>query len=153
MTLKHNEIRDNPGARTVRKRLGRGIGSGLGKTSGRGGKGQTARSGVAINGFEGGQNPIYRRLPKRGFVNIHRQKMFELTFSTISHLLKTGKISEGSLIDRDLLISTGVMKKWYEGISLLNTGKLTQPVSLEVTRATKSAKDLVEKNGGTVKFV
>lgn len=152
MAIKLNQIKDNLGARTRKKLLGRGIGSGLGKTSGRGGKGQTARSGVALNGFEGGQNPIYRRLPKRGFVNIHAQKMFELTFDKINKLIKSQKIDPSKAIDRDALISSGAMKKWYEGISLIATGKLDQKVSLEITRASASAKEMVEKLGGTIKF-
>jgi len=152
MSIKLNQIKDNTGARTRKKLLGRGIGSGLGKTSGRGGKGQTARSGVALNGFEGGQNPIYRRLPKRGFVNIHAQTMFELTFDKINALIKSKKIDPSQPIDREVLISSGVMKKWYEGISLIATGKLEQKVSLEITRASASAKKAVEKVGGSIKF-
>lgn len=152
MNIKLNQLKDNPGARVKKKLLGRGIGSGKGKTSGRGGKGQTARSGVALNGFEGGQNPIYRRLPKRGFVNIHAQKMFELTFEKISTLLKNKKIDPSKPIDRDALIKARVMKKWYEGISLVATGTLDQKVNLEITRASESAKKAVEKLGGSIKF-
>lgn len=152
MSIKLNEIKDNSGARTKKKYRGRGIGSGLGKTSGRGGKGQTARSGVALNGFEGGQNPIYRRLPKRGFVNIHAQSMFELTFSKINTLIKNKKIDPSKPIDREILIATRTMKKWYEGISLISTGKLDQKVNLEITRASASAKAAVEKLGGSIKF-
>jgi len=153
MGIKLNKIKDNPGARTKKKLLGRGIGSGLGKTSGRGGKGQTARSGVALNGFQGGQNPIYRRLPKRGFVNVHAQKIFELTFDKINALLESKKIDPSQPIDRDVLISTKVMKKWHEGISVIATGKLEQKVTLEVTRASVSAKEIIEKLGGSIKFV
>lgn len=152
MSLKLNQIKDNVGARTRRKVLGRGIGSGLGKTSGRGGKGQTARSGVALNGFEGGQNPIYRRLPKRGFVNIHAQKLFELTFEKINCLIKTQKIDPSKTIDREILIQAGVMKKWFDGISLIATGTLEQKIDLEITRSSVPAKVIVEKLGGTIKF-
>lgn len=152
MRIKLNQIKDNKGARVQKKLLGRGIGSGLGKTSGRGGKGQTARSGVALNGFEGGQNPIYRRLPKRGFVNIHAQKMFELTFEKLNTLIKTNKIDPSKPIDREVLVASGIMKGWYEGISLISTGKLEQKVNLEITRSSASAKDSVEKLGGTIKF-
>lgn len=152
MTIKLNEIRDNDGARREKKRLGRGIGSGLGKTSGRGGKGQTARSGVALNGFEGGQNPIYRRLPKRGFKNIHAQDLYELTFQKINTAVEAGLIKTGETIDRDVLIKIGFMKKWYDGISLVATGELKHKFVLEVTRATKSAQDQVEKLGGSVKL-
>lgn len=153
MKFKHNELRDNLGARTEKKRVGRGIGSGLGKTSGRGGKGQTARSGVALNGFEGGQNPIYRRLPKRGFVNIHKQKLFELTFSKINVLLKSGKIQPSETVDRELLLKHRVMKKWYEGISLIATGTLEKVVNVEVTRSSAKASEMLTKLGGTIKIV
>lgn len=153
MSIKLNEIKDNLGARTKKKLRGRGIGSGLGKTSGRGGKGQTARSGVALNGFEGGQNPIYRRLPKRGFVNIHAQRLFELTFDKINTLVKAKKIDPSKPIDRDVLISSRAMKKWQEGVSLIATGTLEQKVNLEVTRASAPSKAAVEKLGGSVKFV
>lgn len=152
MNIKINEIRDNDGARQEKKRLGRGIGSGKGKTSGRGGKGQTARSGVAINGFEGGQTPIYRRLPKRGFKNIHAMKMFELTFEKVNTALDNGLIKEGDIIDRNTLLNLGYMKKWAEGISLVCTGTLKQKVNFEITRASKSAVVHVEKLGGTISF-
>lgn len=150
--IKINEIRDNDGARSGKKRLGRGIGSGLGKTSGRGGKGQTARSGVAINGFEGGQNPIYRRLPKRGFKNIHRQEMYELTFEKINTAIDSGAIKKDDTIDRDTLIRIGYMKKWFDGISLVATGELKHKVKLEITRASAKSKELVEKLGGSISF-
>lgn len=153
MEIKLNQIKDNPGARTKKKLLGRGIGSGLGKTSGRGGKGQTARSGVALNGFEGGQNPIYRRLPKRGFTNIHAQSLFELTFAKINALIASQKIDPSQPIDRDILISSKVMKKWYGGISVIATGNLEHKVNLEVTRASACAKKTIEKLGGSIKFV
>jgi len=152
MIVKLNEIRDNYGARREKKRLGRGIGSGLGKTSGRGGKGQTARSGVAINGFEGGQTPIYRRLPKRGFKNIHAQDLYELTFSKLNTAVEAGLIEPGQTIDRDILINIGLMKKWYDGISLISTGELKHKFTLEITRASKSSFQQVEKLGGSIKL-
>lgn len=152
MVFKLNEIRDNYGARREKKRLGRGIGSGLGKTSGRGGKGQTARSGVAINGFEGGQNPIYRRLPKRGFKNIHAMNLYELTFTKLNTAIEAGLIKSGDTIDRDILVKIGFMKKWYDGISLVSTGELKHKFTLEITRSSKSAQQQVEKLGGTVKL-
>ncbi|AIK96748.1 50S ribosomal protein L15 [Candidatus Paracaedibacter acanthamoebae] len=144
------DIRDNKGARTRRRIVGRGIGSGLGKTCGRGGKGQTARSGVAINGFEGGQNPIYRRLPKRGFNNIHASKYFELTFDKVNVLLANGLVKAGDTVDRNFLIQAGVMKKWYDAVSLVSTGILKEKVSFEVTRTTKNASAQVEKLGGKI---
>ncbi|WP_032113280.1 50S ribosomal protein L15 [Candidatus Paracaedibacter symbiosus] len=150
--MRLNEIQDNRGARREKKRLGRGIGSGLGKTSGRGGKGQTARSGVAINGFEGGQTPIYRRLPKRGFKNIHAQDLFELTFEKLNVAVDAGLIKAGETVDRDVLVKIGFMKKWYDGISLVATGELKHKFTLEVTRSTKSALQQVEKLGGSVKL-
>lgn len=150
MSVKLNKIRDNKGARSEKKRLGRGIGSGLGKTSGRGGKGQTARSGVAINGFEGGQTPIYRRLPKRGFKNIHAQALYELTFKKLNVAIKANLIDPEQTVDRETLIKIGFMKKWYDGISLIATGELKHKVVFEVTRVTKSAQEQVEKLGGSV---
>ena len=152
MNITINEIRDNPGARQCKKRLGRGIGSGLGKTSGRGGKGQTARSGVAINGFEGGQTPIYRRLPKRGFTNTHAMKMFELTFEKINTAIDNGSIKVGDTIDREVLIKLNIMKKWCEGISLVATGEPKHKVNLEITRASKKAQAQIEKLGGKISF-
>lgn len=152
MIFKLNEIRDNQGARREKKRLGRGIGSGLGKTSGRGGKGQTARSGVAINGFEGGQTPIYRRLPKRGFKNIHAQDLYELTFSKLNIAVEAGLIEPGQVIDREVLIKIGLMKKWYDGISLISKGESKHKFTLEITRASKSSLQEIEKLGGSIKL-
>lgn len=150
MTLHLNEIRDNSGARKTPKCLGRGMGSGKGKTSGRGGKGQTARSGVSINGFEGGQNPIYRRMPKRGFNNIHAISLYELNFTTINRLVKSNKIDPKQPVDIALLMDINVIKDWYQGISLVNTGVLDQPITLKVTRATKGAAEAVKKAGGEI---
>lgn len=148
--LKLNNIRDNRGARQKTKLLGRGIGSGLGKTSGRGGKGQTARSGVSLNGFEGGQTPLYRRLPKRGFVNVHRAKMYELDFFKISRILKNGLLEKGASIDRDFLVKIGYMPRTADGISLIANGKVDVPVKVAVTRASAKAKEVLEKAGGTL---
>lgn len=151
--IRLNKIKDNLGARRGPKVLGRGIGSGLGKTSGRGGKGQTARAGGRIGGFEGGQNPIYRRLPKRGFVNVHRVELFELTFRKIEQLFKSGGLKPKDEITIDLLLKLGIMKRRQKGISLIATGALTQPVVVEATRATTRAKEVVEKMGGQVKIL
>lgn len=148
--FKLNNIRDNYGARQKSKLLGRGIGSGLGKTSGRGGKGQTARSGVSLNGFEGGQTPLYRRLPKRGFVNIHKMKMYELDFFKISRILKNGLLEKGGSIDKEFLIKIGYMPNSYEGISLIANGTIEVPINVSVTRASAKAKELLEKAGGTL---
>ena len=148
--LRLNNIRDNRGARQKTKLLGRGIGSGLGKTSGRGGKGQTARSGVSLNGFEGGQTPLYRRLPKRGFVNVHRAKMYELDFFKISRILKNGLVAKDVSIDKDLLVKIGYMPRTADGISLIANGKIDAPVKVAVTRASAKAKEMLEKAGGTL---
>lgn len=148
--LKLNNIRDNRGARQKTKLLGRGIGSGLGKTSGRGGKGQTARSGVSLNGFEGGQTPLYRRLPKRGFINVHRAKMYELDFFKISRMLKNGLVAKDAPIDKDLLVKIGYMPRTADGISLIANGKIDAPVKVAVTRASAKAKEMLEKAGGTL---
>lgn len=148
MKYQLNEIRDNYGARTKAKLLGRGIGSGLGKTSGKGGKGQTARSGVALNGFEGGQNPIYRRLPKRGFKNIHATKKYELDFNKVNLLLDNGLIEAGAKIDRELLLKTGLMPKYLSEISLLSNGTPKAKFTYVVTRATKTAQEAIAKSSG-----
>lgn len=148
--MKLNQIKDNARARSEKKRLGRGIGSGLGKTSGRGGKGQTARSGVSLNGFEGGQNPIYRRLPKRGFVNIHAVPFFELTFKKIETLLKSNKISKDGVINEELLRTLRIMRPLHQGISLIATGELSTPMNIEVNRASKKVQEIVKNLGGTL---
>jgi large subunit ribosomal protein L15 len=148
MTLKINTISDNKGARRAKKLLGRGIGSGLGKTCGRGGKGQTARSGVAINGFEGGQTPIYRRLPKRGFVNIHRVPLYELDFDKVTQIIEKGLVAKDAQIDRELLIKHGYMPAHIKGVSLLANGTPKKGMKIAVTRATKKAQSELEKAGG-----
>jgi large subunit ribosomal protein L15 len=148
--FKLNNIRDNSGARQKVKLLGRGIGSGLGKTSGRGGKGQTARSGVSLNGFEGGQTPIYRRLPKRGFVNIHGLKLYELDFFKIYRILKNKLLPEGETIDKKFLVKIGYMPSSADGVSLIANGKINFPVKILAKRSSMKAKDLLEKVGGTL---
>lgn len=148
--LKLNNLNDNEGARRKPKCLGRGIGSGKGKTSGRGGKGQTARSGVSLNGFEGGQTPLYRRLPKRGFVNIHQMKMYELDFNKIGRIMKNNLLQEGQVIDREFLLKIDYIPSYIEGISLIANGKCESPVKVAVTRASKKAKEMLEQSGGTL---
>lgn len=152
MSIRLNTIKDNDGARRETKLLGRGIGSGLGKTSGRGGKGQTARSGVAINGFEGGQTPIYRRLPKRGFKNWRALKLVEIDFDRINNLVKKGMIKKDARIDRDLLLSINYMNNKIDGVSLIGNGKPEGKYTLAVTRATKSAQSALESAGGSITF-
>jgi large subunit ribosomal protein L15 len=152
-SFKLNTIRDNAGALKVRKVVGRGIGSGLGKTSGRGGKGQTARSGVSLNGFEGGQMPIYRRLPRRGFKNPGALRLFELHFRKLYSLISQSKLAKGQTVDAAFLISNGLMAKSYDGISLIAQGELEFPLNFSVIRASKKAVELVEKVGGSVTMI
>jgi large subunit ribosomal protein L15 len=133
--MKLNEIKDNPGAHYRAKRVGRGIGSGKGKTSGRGGKGQTARTGVAINGFEGGQTPLHRRLPKRG---------------RLQQALDAKKLAARGTIDGKSLVAAGVLRRLGDGIRLLAKGELTSKITIEVAGASKAAIEAVEKAGGKV---
>ena len=148
--MKLNEIRDNDGARKGRMRICRGIGSGKGKTGGRGGKGQTARTGVAINGFEGGQMPIYRRMPKRGFKNIFALKYAEVNLGRLQAAIDKGVLNAAEEINVEALISAGVVKSAFDGIRLLGDGELTANVTIKVAGSTASAKEAVEKAGGKV---
>ena len=148
--MKLNEIRDNKEATKNRKRIGRGIGSGTGKTSGQGHKGQKARSGVAIKGFEGGQMPIHRRLPKRGFTNIFRTTYTEINLDKIESLIKDKKIDPANIINAEQLFKVGLIKKMDEKIKLLGKGELTSKINIEVYASSVSAKAHVEKIGGTV---
>ena len=148
--MKLNEIRDNEGARKGRMRICRGIGSGKGKTGGRGGKGQTARTGVAINGFEGGQMPIYRRLPKRGFNNIFANKYAEINLGRLQAAIDKGVVDASKEINAEVLVAAGVLKQSYDGIRLLGNGELTAKVTVKVAGPTEAAKAAVEKVGGQV---
>ena len=148
--MKLNEIRDNKEATKNRKRIGRGIGSGTGKTSGQGHKGQKARSGVAIKGFEGGQMPIHRRLPKRGFTNIFRTTYTEINIDKIESLIKDKKIDPANSINAEQLFKVGLIKKMDEKIKLLGKGELLSKINIEVSASSVSAKAHVEQNGGTV---
>jgi len=150
--MKLNDIRDNKSAVKDRKRIGRGIGSGTGKTSGQGHKGQKARSGVAIKGFEGGQMPIHRRLPKRGFKNIFRTENSEINFDKIEMLITNKKIDPSKVINAQKLLDLGIIKKLNEKIKLLAKGELKSKINIEVTASSVSAKENVEKNGGTIKI-
>ncbi len=145
-----NNLRDNKGARYKAKRVGRGIGSGKGKTSGSGVKGQSSRTGVAINGFEGGQMPIYRRLPKRGFVNLFAKEYSELNLGRLQGAIDAGKINAGSSIDADVLVAAGLVSKSKDGVRVLARGELTAKVNLVVAGASAAAKAAVEKAGGTI---
>ena len=149
--MKLNEIRDNPGAHYRAKRVGRGIGSGKGKTSGRGGKGQTARSGVALNGFEGGQTPLHRRLPKRGFNNKIFQKDYKVVnLGRLQQALDAGKLAAEGAVDAGKLVAAGVLRRPGDGIRLLAKGKLSAALTIEVAGASKAAIDAVETAGGKV---
>jgi large subunit ribosomal protein L15 len=148
--MKLNQLSDNPGARKNRIRVGRGIGSGKGKTGGRGGKGQTARTGVAIKGFEGGQMPLHRRLPKRGFKNIFRQEHAVVNLGRLQQAVETGKLDPKATVGRDALKAAGLVNKVGAGIKLLAKGELKQALTIEVDRASKSAIEAVEKAGGKV---
>jgi large subunit ribosomal protein L15 len=149
--MKLNEIRDNKGAHYRAKRVGRGIGSGKGKTSGRGGKGQTARSGVAINGFEGGQTPLHRRLPKRGFSNKIFQKDYKVVnLGRLQQAVDAKKLAAKDTIDGKALVAAGVLRRLGDGVRLLAKGELKAALSLEVAGASKAAIAAVEKAGGKV---
>lgn len=148
--MKLNEIRDNPGAHYRAKRVGRGIGSGKGKTSGRGGKGQTARSGVALNGFEGGQTPLHRRLPKRGFTNIFRKEYTVVNLGRLQQAVDAGKLKAEDAVDAKGLVAAGILRRARDGVRLLAKGTLTAALTIEVAGASKSAIAAVEAAGGKV---
>ncbi|MCB5943536.1 50S ribosomal protein L15 [Acidocella sp. KAb 2-4] len=149
--MKLNEIRDNPGARLKSKRLGRGIGSGKGKTSGKGVKGQKAREGVSLNGFEGGQLPIYRRLPKRGFHNINRKEYAPLNLGTLAAAIESGKLDASLPITEAVLAQAGVVRlNKVDGVRLLARGAISQAVTIEVSGASAAAVAAIEQAGGKV---
>jgi len=150
--MKLDQLRDNPGARKRRIRVGRGIGSGKGKTGGRGGKGQTARTGVAINGFEGGQMPLYRRLPKRGFNNIFRLEFVEVNLGRLQQAIDGGRLDAGKPVDVAALQAAGLVGRVRDGVRLLGKGELKSKLAIEVAGASKSAIAAVEKVGGSVKL-
>jgi len=149
--MKLNEVRDNPGAAKPRMRVGRGIGSGKGKQAGRGGKGQTARSGVSIKGFEGGQMPLHRRLPKRGFNPPSPTLYNEVNLSRIQSAIDTGKLSGDEAITVETLMRAGVVTRPRDGVKILGSGELKAKANFEVAAASKSAAAAIEKAGGTLK--
>ena len=151
--MKLTEIADNAGSRKKRMRVGRGIGSGKGKTSGRGGKGQTARSGVRIKGFEGGQMPMHRRLPKRGFNNVFRVEYAEINLDRLQEAIDAKAIDAGSAINAESLVKAGVLRRAKAGVRLLGRGELKAKINIEVYGASKSAIEAVEKAGGSVKIL
>lgn len=150
--MKLNDLRDNEGATHSKKRLGRGIGSGSGKTAGRGVKGQKARSGVAINGFEGGQMPLYRRLPKRGFNNIFRKDYVTVSLARIQIALDAKKLDAKATVNAEALVKAGVIRRAKDGVRLLSDGELKSKLSFDVAGASKAAVEKVEKAGGSVKL-
>jgi large subunit ribosomal protein L15 len=151
--MKLSEIADNSGARKKRMRVGRGIGSGKGKTGGRGGKGQTARSGVRIKGFEGGQMPLHRRLPKRGFTNIFKLDFAEINLDRLQEAIDSKALDAGATINAESLVKSGVLRRAKDGVRLLGRGELKAKLSIEVHGASKSAVEAVEKAGGSVKIL
>ncbi|NRP12862.1 50S ribosomal protein L15 [Aliiroseovarius sp. xm-m-379] len=145
--MKLHELRDNPGATKPRKRIGRGPGSGTGKTGGRGIKGQKSRSGVAINGYEGGQMPLYQRLPKRGFNKPNRKAFAVVNLGLIQKFIDAGKLDAADITE-DSLVASGLVRRKLDGIRVLAKGELTAKASITVTGASKSAVEAVEKAGG-----
>jgi large subunit ribosomal protein L15 len=152
--MKLHELAAPTGARKVRKRIGRGIGSGTGKTGGRGGKGQTARSGVRIKGFEGGQMPLHRRLPKRGFKNtMFARKLNEVNLGRIQEAIDAGRLDAAGKIDAAALVKAGVLRRAKDGVRLLGDGEIRAKLAFSVFGASKSAIAAVEKAGGTVEIL
>ena len=146
--MKLNQLSDNPGATKRRKRVGRGPGSGTGKMAGRGIKGQKSRSGVAIKGFEGGQMPLYQRLPKRGFNKPNRKEFAVLNLGMIQKFIDAKKLDAKTAITEDVLVASGLVRRVRDGVRVLAKGEITSKVTIEVTGASKGAVDAVEKAGG-----
>ena len=151
--MKLSDIADNAGSRKKRMRVGRGIGSGKGKTSGRGGKGQTARSGVRIKGFEGGQMPLHRRLPKRGFNNVFRIEFAEINLDRLQEAIDAKHVDVKETVNAESLVKAGVLRRSKGGVRLLGRGELKAKLNIEVHGASKSAVAAVEKAGGTIKIL
>ena len=152
--MKLHELAGRPGARKARKRIGRGIGSGTGKTGGRGGKGQTARSGVRVKGFEGGQMPLHRRLPKRGFKNSpFARKLNEVNLGRLQQAIDAGKLDPAGKIDAAARVKAGVLRRAKDGVRLLGGGEIKAKLNLSVFGASKSAVAAIEKAGGTVEIL
>jgi large subunit ribosomal protein L15 len=151
--MKLSDIADNAGSRKKRMRVGRGIGSGKGKTAGRGGKGQTARTGVRIKGFEGGQMPLHRRLPKRGFNNIFRLEFVEINLDRLQQAIDAKRLDPSGTITAETLVKSRVLRRAKDGVRLLGRGEIKARINIEVHGASKSAIAAVEKAGGTVKIL
>jgi large subunit ribosomal protein L15 len=151
--MKLNDLRDNPGATKNRMRVGRGIGSGKGKTGGRGVKGQKARTGVAVKGFEGGQMPLHRRLPKRGFNNYGALDLNEVNIGRIQQAVDAKKLDPKAVVTIDALVAAGICSRVRDGVKILGVGELKAKLAFEVFRASKSAVAAIEKAGGSVKLL
>ncbi|HJM50485.1 MAG TPA: 50S ribosomal protein L15 [Alphaproteobacteria bacterium] len=151
--MKLNQLSANPGSAKSRTRVGRGPGSGKGRTAGRGNKGQNSRSGVALKGFEGGQMPLYRRLPKRGFNNIFRKEFAEVNIGRLQTAIDAGKLDAAKPVTMALLCQAGLVTQLRDGVRLLAKGELTAKLEIEVSGASKAAQAAVEKAGGTVSVV
>ena len=151
--MRLNQLSDNPGSRKMRMRVGRGIGSGKGKTAGRGGKGQTARTGVAIKGFEGGQMPLHMRMPKRGFNNVHRLDFVEVNIGRLQEAIEAGKLEAGASVDGAALVAAGVIRRQRDGIRLLAKGEIKAKLAIKVAGASEAAIAAVEKAGGSVEVI
>ena len=150
--MKLNELRNRDGATKSRKRVGRGIGSGTGKTSGRGVKGQKSRSGVAIKGYEGGQMPIYRRLPKRGFTNLFAKDFNTVSVGRIQAAVDAGKLDAKKPVTVEALVAAGIVRRAKDGVRLLGDGDIKTKIAFEIAGASKTAIEKVEKAGGSVKL-
>ncbi len=151
--VKLNDLSDNPGASKDRMRVGRGIGSGKGKTGGRGVKGQKARTGVAVKGFEGGQMPLHRRLPKRGFYNPFSRDYNEVNLGRVQQAVDAGKLDGGAVVTNEALIAAGLLSKPRDGVKILGKGAITAKLAFEVAAASKSAVAAIEGAGGSVKLL
>jgi large subunit ribosomal protein L15 len=151
--MRLNDIKDNLGSRKTRIRIGRGIGSGMGKTGGRGGKGQTARSGVAIGGFEGGQMPLHRRLPKRGFRSRSRDDFNEVTLGRLQAAVDAGRLDAGKSVDVAALKAAGLVRRDLSGVRVLGGGELKAALKLTINHATASARVAIEQAGGSISLI
>jgi len=151
--MRLNDIKDNPGARKLRLRIGRGIGSGMGKMGGRGGKGQTARAGVRLGGFEGGQMPLHRRLPKRGFNKLNQKRYNEVNVGRLQEAVDNGRLDAGKPVDVAALIAAGLVRRPHDGVRVLGEGELKAKLALTVNHATASAKAAIERAGGSIALI
>ena len=151
--MRLNELKDNAGSRKSRVRIGRGIGSGIGKTGGRGGKGQTARAGVRLGGFEGGQMPLHRRLPKRGFNKLNRKVWNEVNLGRLQAAVDAGQLDPAKPVDVSTLVVAGILRRPHDGLRVLGEGELKAALKLTVNHATAAAKAAVEKAGGSITLI